>query len=373
MAHSPLRLLFTSFLASAACLAAPTGLRIESFTGGTGAAVEAMVRKTLLDTGDLALISSGPAPYVLTAESSGGRLQAKLVDANGKQVFAESYDSVALKDNARQLADECVGAIFGWPGIALTKIAFVSEATGRKEIYLCDADGSNIEQLTRDDSSCVSPSLRNDAQAMLFTSYVSGYPDVYMLDLETGLRKRLLQAPGTNTGAVFSPEGDSLALTMSFTGNSELYLVAPSGLGGRRLTRTDAAECSPTWSPEGSRLLYCTNIKAKPSLEILDVETGKSQKLETGYSYNTEPDWAPEGDRIAFTVKSGGELKVAVMDFKSRGVTIVGNGQYPAWGADGRHLLFARGNELVLRNVVAAKERVIVNNMAKLSEPSWSR
>jgi TolB protein len=355
--------------------AAPVVLRIEPFVGGTGSAVEKVVRRTLADTGDFTLADAPEAQvaFTLSAEGRGGSLKGTLRDAKGKTVFAQSYDALTLRDNARQLADECVGAIYGWPGISLTKIAFVSEATGRKEIYLCDADGTDIQQLTKDDSSCVSPSLRKDGQAMLFTSYVTGYPDIYLLDLETNLRKRVLQAPGTNTGAVFSPEGDSLALTMSFTGNSELYLVTPTGAGGRRLTKTEAAECSPSWSPEGDRLLYCTSMQGPPRLEIMSLQSGRTQRLETGFQYNTEPDWAPEGDRIAFTVKDDKGLKVAVMDFSTKAVTVIGPGQYPAWGADGRHLLFVRGNELVLRNVLVGKERILIDKMAKLSEPSWSR
>jgi TolB protein len=347
-------------------------LLITPFTGATATTMQGWVQRTLEQTGDFLLLEKGGS-YKLSGESTGGKLHGKLTDAKGKVLLDQEYESLTMKDNACQLADECVGTIFGWPGIALTKIAFVSEATGRKEIYLCDADGGDVHRLTKDDSSCVSPSLRVDGQAMLFTSYVTGYPDVYMLDLASGLRKRILQAPGTNTGAVFSPSGDSLALTMSFTGNSELYIVTPEGKGGRRLTRTEAAECSPTWSPEGDRLLYCTTQNGLPVLEIRSLKSGATQVLKTGYPYNTEPDWAPAGNMIAFTVKKEGQLQVAVMDFETKKVTLVGPGQYPAWGADGRHLLYVKGNELVLRNTVVGKERTIISQMAKLSEPTWSR
>jgi TolB protein len=349
-----------------------TVLKVEPFTGGTGETAETFIRQTLEGTGDFRFAATGHK-YVLLGESMGGKIVGTLRTADGKVLFKENYQSPNLRNNARQFADECVGTILGHPGIAMTQIAFVSEATGRKEIYLSDSDGTNVRQITRDDSSCVSPGLRTDAQALTFTSYVSGYPDVYMIELVTGNRRRILNAPGTNTGAAFSPDGNALVLTMSFAGNSELYLTNQTGGGGRRLTKTPFAECSACWAPEGGRILFTSTEKGFPQLKIMEVDTGRTQLLNTGYRYNTEPDWAPEGDRIAFTVKSGGALQVAVMDFTTRKVRLIGEGKDPCWGADGRHLLYVRGNELILENLFSKARRTIISNMGALAEPSWSR
>jgi len=39
----------------------------------------------------------------------------------------------------------------------LSKLAFVGTATGNKEIYLCDYDGYNLKQVTRDKSIALMP------------------------------------------------------------------------------------------------------------------------------------------------------------------------------------------------------------------------
>ena len=116
-----------------------------------------------------------------------------------EKLLSKGFSSANAADARRlahKVADAIVLAITGKPGIASTRIALVGTASGKKEIYLCDADGANLRQLTGDSSICLSPRWSPDGGKLLYVSYRSGFPDVYLADLYKGSTRRLASYPG---------------------------------------------------------------------------------------------------------------------------------------------------------------------------------
>lgn len=368
-------LLLGLLLGSRGCVEAqPTKIEITAFEGSLGATAQEQVKAQLLATGDFEVVEKeAGAKHVVSGTANGGRIQGSVRTVAGKALFNETYDHLSLRLNVLQFCDEIHGAVFGRPGVGLTQIAFVSDASGNKEIFLCDADGSNVRQVTQDHAVCGSPTLRSDAMLLAFTSYVSGYPDIYMIDLRTNARRRIVNAPGTNSGAAFSPDGQRLAMTMSFAGNPELYVTNPGGFGGHRLTNTPWAEASPTWSPDGHQLLFTANPKGKPQLFLMPSTGGAAVPMLTGYQYTTEPNWSPEGDKIASTVRMGSKLSIAITDLKTSHTHILGEGQDPCWGADARHVVYVNNGALIVHHVEHGTRQTVLSNLGHLSQPSWSR
>ena len=111
-----------------------------------------------------------------------------------KQLAAGKPESVYLivgddDTEMSRLAGEfsaLVETLTGNRGIAQTRIGFVATRTGRKEIYLADADGANVTQLTRDNNISVAPCLSPDGRSLVYTGYKSGYADVYEVSLGSG-------------------------------------------------------------------------------------------------------------------------------------------------------------------------------------------
>ncbi len=347
---------------------------VAEWTGSTGSTAARVIRETLADSGDFDLANSEETgAYLVLGSSSGGRIKGELRNPQGKMLFTENYDHLDLRVNAHAFADEIISAVFGRPGISSTQIAFVAATSGRKEIYMCGADGTDVRRITNDESLAVSPSLRCDAVYLAFTSYVTGYPDVYLIDLRSGGRRRVITAPGTNSGAAFSPDGERLAMTMSFAGNPELYVTNPGGHGGRRLSTTDYIEASPSWSPDGKRLVYTSTASGRPQLFIVSEAGGEAKQVPTGFAYCTEPSWSPDANRIAYNIRQGSTISVAIHNLASGKSYILAQGEDPCWGADGRHLVYSKGEYLVVRNVDSGIERRIATNLGQVSEPTWSR
>ena len=339
---------------------------------GLSGADAKILQDDLQRSGFFSVVPAASAAFTASGSGGGGGLAGTVADRSGKTVLAKTFGGSA-RGKIHAFADEIVETLTGHRGFADTKIAFVGTRSGKKEIYTCDADGSNLVQLTHDNAISVGPCLSPDGRRLLYTGYQSGYADVYEIDLGSGARNRIMKYPGTNTGAVFSPDGGRIAVTLSKDGNPELYVTGSGGGGARRLTHTSGSESSPTWSPDGGEIIYSSDERGGSQLYRLSAGGGSGRAVPTGRGNCTEPNWSPDGKMVAFNTRGGGGFEVAVTDLSAGGTRALGEGNDPVWGADSRHLLFASGGALILLDAVTGQRTTLLSGVGKISEPTWSR
>ena len=123
-----------------------------------------------------------------------------------------------------------------WPDFSADggRIVFRSGRDGNHEIYLMDADGSDLHRLTDDPGLDSMPALSPKGDQVAFSSNRDGEHahadfDVYLLDLtaagEPGRLRRLTHSPGPDMHVRFSPDGEWIVYTSQRGGfNDELYL-----------------------------------------------------------------------------------------------------------------------------------------------------
>ena len=349
------------------------GLTLNPLSGGDGAQATKILADDLNNAGAFALsVGQNPATYTARGSAVGDSLQGSLVDRDGTALLNKTYPG-PTRTAAHRFADDIVLALTKARGIAGGKVAFIGTRTGHKEVYVCDTDGGNLQQLTSDANLSVGPALSPDGRRLAYTGYKSGYADIYVINLASGARDRVVKFPGTNTGAAFSPDGRELAMSCSKDGNPELYVTDVGGGNARRLTHTPGVESSPTWSPDGSELIYVSDAGGPPQLYRIPSSGGTGRRLGAGYGYCTEPDWSPDGKKVAFCVREGG-FSVAVLDLESGSAKIVAaDAQDPAWGADSRHLIYSNGEAVMMLDVPTGKKTRVIGGVGKVSEPAWSR
>ncbi len=347
-------------------------IAIGPLGGADGAQAAKILQNDLTLSGCFTLVPAASAGFVIGGTSGGGSLAGSVTDRAGKTVLSESFSGTA-RGKVHAFADAIVETLTPGKGFANTKIAFVSSRSGHKEIYVADADGADVHQLTNDANISVGPRLSPDGRTLVYTGYKSGYADVYEIELGNGARNRIIKFPGTNTGASYSADGRQLAVILSKDGNPELYTTGASGGGARRLTRTPGVESTPTWSPDGGEIIYSSDDRGTPQLYRIASGGGSARLLSTGHSYNTEPNWSPDGKKVAFTVRDGGSFSIASLDVAGGGSRVVASGEGPAWGANSRHLIFAEGGSLMLLDSQTGQKTTLLSGFGKVSEPTWSR
>ncbi len=390
--------LFPLFFAAAAVFAqrpdievvkSPTSrprLAIGPFSGDQGKALAEIVRNDLAINGSFEMAAPASADYIVrgSAESKGGSPAAVCrIFAGGttRQIQGRSYKGGDLRALAHRISDDIVETLTDLKGIARTKIAFISNRTGKKELYIMDYDGHRVRQLTRDRSISVAPAWTPDGRKIVYTSYRLGWPDVYLIDLAAGKRRRISAFPGLNSGAAVSPDGRWIALTLSRDRNPELYLLPLTGGTPRRLTRTPrAGEASPTWSPDGRRIAYVSDMAGTPQLYMISSNGGAPQRITRTGSENVEPDWSRANGLIAFVTRRGGRYRTALYDPNTREARILtpadADYQDPSWAPDGVHLVCSRTvryrSDLVILDTRDGKIVPITRNMGDCHSPAWS-
>lgn len=347
-----------------------TGL--EGKDGGSAALVlKADLQHTLLIN-----VTQNPSDkFVISGTVTGDGLIGKLVDNSSKTEVVNKTYSGGWRSAVHQFADDVTLATTGVQGFATSRVAFVSSATGKKELYVMDMDGGNIKKLTGDGSISASPAWSKDGSMIAYTSYKSGYPDVYVIRLAQSTRTRVAFFPGINSGPSFSPDDQKLALTLSKDGNPEIYVMPVNGGTPDRVTRTRGAETSPSWSPQGDRLVYTSDDRGSAQLFISSAAGGEPERLITNTLFASEPDWSPDGNLIAFTLRMAGKFQIATYDLAKRGtqqITTTG-GEDPSWTRNSRHLIYANNGAIYILDTVTKQSAKIENGLANCSEPAVSR
>lgn len=346
-------------------------VEVKEIGGPAGSAATTVLKNDIQLSGGLSLGDAAAATITVTGTATPGSFSASATEKSGGVVLQKSY-SGETRHAVHQFINELLETVTGQKGIALSKVAFVADRSGHKEIYTCDYDGARATQLTHDGAISVSPALSADGRRLAYTGYQSGYADIYLIDLNSGARNRIIKFPGTNSGASFAPDGSRIACTMSKDGNPEIYVVGLNGDSPRRLTRSRGVESSPTWSPSGSEIIYSSDEKGGPQLYRISSQGGAGRSLSTGFGYNTQPNWSADGKKIAFNVRSGG-FQVAILDLETGSTHVaVTDGGTPVWGPDSRHIIFSRGTGLYLLDTVTGHETRLVSDLGQISEPTWS-
>jgi Tol biopolymer transport system component len=142
-----------------------------------------------------------------------------------------------------------------------SKIAFrgdldLAEPSGDEEIYVMDADGTNVRQLTSNADFDSAPSWSPDGREILFERAPAGSftvgteaqeKDIYVMRADGTHVRRLTDSPGLDEGPDFSPDGTKITFSSARDGQQEIYVMDADGSNPRRLTDNPARDESPDW------------------------------------------------------------------------------------------------------------------------------
>ncbi|MCI5120736.1 MAG: Tol-Pal system beta propeller repeat protein TolB [Candidatus Electrothrix sp. AUS4] len=293
------------------------------------------------------------ADYVVmgnyTKAGEGVSVAASLLDVmNGNMLATKSYKGISAQqeDMALRLVDAMVKEFTGEPGVARSAIAFVSDKTGRKEIYIADVFGRHIRQITRHHHLCVSPRFTADGSQLAYSSYHRGNQDLYLTDLDQNEKTRTLsRRSGMNLAPAFSPDRRTAVVTLSRDGNPDLYLIDMEGEVIKRLTRQAGINVSPSFSPDGRAICFVSDRSGRPQVYIMDLQSMQVQRLTFDGKENVEPSWSPRGDKIVYTRLAEGRYHIYTIAVSGGAPTRItsGAGSYesPTWSPDGRLIAFS--------------------------------
>ncbi|MBI3358892.1 MAG: PD40 domain-containing protein [Nitrospirae bacterium] len=267
--------------------------------------------------------------------------------AGGNSVIRVKITGNNIRALAHRFSDKLVSYFTGEKGIAETKIAYLSNQTGSKEVTLMDYDGENSIRMTSDQSIILSPRWSFDSTRIGYTSYRHGAPDIYFLDIATGKRRKIFSAKGISLSPAWAPSGEWVAFASTKGGDAEIFKMRPNGDDLKQITFHPAADLSPTWSPTGQEIAFTSDRGGGPQIYIMDAEGGNVRRLTFSGEYNTSPSWSPQGDWVAYACRDqGGFMKLCANRVDGReSIKITEGGNWddesPSWAPNGREIVFA--------------------------------
>ncbi|TDU73156.1 TolB protein [Prosthecobacter fusiformis] len=354
-------------------------LQLGDFTGGTGASAKKTLGAELTSSREFQLTEEG-AEYAVSGSSVGGRVTGRLTRADGKLVFERTYAAPGLDENLSALADDIIFAATGKPGLSTSRLVFVSDRSGTKQIYRCDVQGKEIQQITHHPYGAVSPSLSPDGGAIAYTAYQAGFPIVQVLDLGLGWERTVTDTAGTSFGASFSPDGQRLALVMSFLGNPEIFVTDLGTNTAGCISDTLGAPSSPSWHPDGKQIIFADDRGRGPRLYVAEVPEKEKTEAKlflwrAGPSFCTDPEFSPDGRMVAFTAGRGEDAAVIIKDYPQGKSQVIqsGGAQHPSWSPNGRYLCYTQHDTLYVHDLHTSQRRAVLTRYGAISEPRWMR
>jgi TolB protein len=198
------------------------------------------------------------------------------------------------------------------------KIAFISDRDGRPNVYVMDADGKRVKQVTTEKGEkdwCSCPSWSADGKKIACCRYRDG----------KGVDTAVMDADGSNLKSVrentwdaaFSPDGKKIAYTIWTDKGFKVGVMDADGGNAKEFATNDntAGNVYPAWSPDGKKIAYTDIDGAALEIHVCDADGSNIKKLSGVGGYNMAAAWSPDGKTIAFTHSDGsGPASLYLMD-----------------------------------------------------------
>jgi TolB protein len=287
---------------------------------------------------------------------------------------------------AQEFASDIL-ARFGGKSLMGTRIFFVSNRTGNKEIWSMDYDGANQKQVTFYKSTSTFPAVSADGTKIAFTSYLRGNPSILIHSVETGRNLRFYnQVASMNAASDFTPDSQQLLL-YSTAGNlryAQLFIANVDGTNFRRLSNSQAIEVEPKVNPKtGREVVFVSGRSGMPQIYKMNMDGADVVRLTTGEGEAVNPAWHPDGQHIAFAWTRGyepGNYNIFVMDVATQQFVQLthgtGRNENPSWAPDGRHIVFSSnrsGRQQIWTMRADGTELKPLTTQGVNEKPVWTR
>jgi Tol biopolymer transport system component len=241
------------------------------------------------------------------------------------------------------------------------KVAFVSSRSGKLEVWVAEADGSNALQVTSlTGAAPVAPSSSPDGKELAFHANVDGNEDLHIVSAAGGKPRRLTKGAGNNAFSSWSRDGKWVWFSSNRTGEFQCWKVPREG--GEAVQATKGGGFGGFESADGKFLYYAKTL-VSGAIWRVPVGGGEEQPMHESVRALRGPlNFAVTAEGI-WTASSQDPLHgfdLHIYRFATRTVEPVGRVNVglttgPAVAPDGRWLLFSdqparRGDLMLVEN-----------------------
>ncbi len=305
----------------------------------------------------------------------------RLWDVVRAQELASSGFVVVAADlrlAAHRVADMIYEKLTGEKGVFSTRIAYVTKAGNRFNLWVADSDGENAQSALASAEPIISPAWSANGRQLAYVSFESRKPVVYVHDVATGGRRLIANFRGSNSAPAWAPDGRTLAVTLTRDGGSQLYTIAATGGEPRRLTQSGSIDTEPLYSADGRSIYFVSDRGGAPQIYRMAATGGEPQRVTFTGTYNISPALSPDGKWLAYISRISGAFKLQVMDLATgnvQSVTDTTADESPSFAPNGRLIIYATrqgGAEALMTTTLDGKIKArLPGRGGDIREPDW--
>jgi TolB protein len=226
------------------------------------------------------------------------------------------------------------------------RISFVSSRAGSFDLWMMNADGTNVERLTDHAANDYDPIWAPDGQSLIFSSERDSRSDLYRLWLKDRRIDRLTHHfVGRAIMPSVSPDGKLVAFaaqTLQRLNFWEFQVhILDLATGKTRALDNSGGACWPSWSPDGRSIANVLLAKEPSTIQVKSADGSATRELPANpklWAYY--PDWSKDGKWIALSLSpqhhEGEDWDLAILPADGSGparklTTGPGNDRLPDW------------------------------------------
>jgi TolB protein len=219
----------------------------------------------------------------------------------------------------RLVSDETRQAQAAWSPDG-ARVAFRVGPDGDSEIWIVNADGTGLHQITDtpnpggDPRYSSQPGWSPDGTRIVFRSdRRDNNADVWVMNADGTNVQPLVQTAGDERYPALSPDGTRLVYRTDTDGDPEIYVARADGSAPVKLTDNALFDSAPAWSPDGTRIAFergqpgadvraNNDVYRSMDLWTMAADGSDQHPLATNGVHDEGPAWAPDGSgALVFT------------------------------------------------------------------------
>ena len=266
----------------------------------------------------------------------------------------------------------------GSSACTVARIAFVRDfpLEGRSDIYSIKPNGTGLTKLTQTGEAW-SPAWSPDGTRIAYDDHSDGDLEIYVMDADGSDVIQLTDNTVPDATPAWSPDGEWIAFARSVddipdSDIFDIYKMRADGSEVTRLTDSEAQEWTPTWSSDSSRLAYYSD----DDIVVMNANGSGGATLEINRPVNS-PDWAPSGDRIFYVGDHERGTEIHRINADGTGHKRVtrraGGDQSPSVSPGGRRLAFSPDWNLGIMRTDGTRQKTIHKGRGDVYVPDWGR
>lgn len=260
------------------------------------------------------------------------------------------------------------------------QIVFVSNRGSGTNLYLMEADGSNVEQLTFGGSN-LDPDWSPDGELIAFSSNRDGNQHIFVMDADGS---NIFRVTSGDYMWLYDPVWMPGGYELIYQRYGQINLVYMDTGESEELLDFDYGTYDLAVSPGGDQIAFegWADDDNDSEIYLFDLGSGSLRKLTDNLPYDNDPVWSPDGRRIAFNSYRDGNYEVYLMDTDGSNLARLTANEVDdyvsGWSPDGQTILLSAdaepngGSDIYRVDIVGGGETALADFPSDEYQPAAS-